>query len=383
MARDSPPGGQFNIQNSTSKIAPLFAANSTFKIQNSTSHLSAVRFTLSTMSNELIRIAQLGVGYWGPNLLRNLASNPRCRLVRVCDPSAERQKFVKGGHPSVDVAADPAAVIDDPGIDAVVIATPAGTHFDLAMRCLRSGKHVLVEKPLATSVAEVDQIAALAGEKGLIAMAAHTFLFNDAVRYLKKLIDSGDLGDIRYIYSRRVNLGRIRSDVDALWNLAPHDVSIIQYLLGDPVPVSTSRTGMDFIQPGIEDVTFLQITYPGKVMAQVHVSWLDPHKVREMTVVGSKKMVIYDDVADNKIAIYDMGIEPKAVLGERMDYDKPVPQQFIHRSGDIHIPKINFREPLKVEIDHFLDCIEGKEKCLTGPAHAREVVRILEAAGAA
>jgi predicted dehydrogenase len=168
--------------------------------------------------------------------------------------------------------------------------------------------------------------------------------------------------------------------VDALWNLAPHDVSIIQYLLGDPVPISISRTGMDFIQPGIEDVTFLQITYPRKVMAQVHVSWLDPHKVREMTVVGSKKMVIYDDMADNKIAIYDMGIETKAVLGEGMDYDKPVPLQFIHRSGDIHIPKINFREPLKVEIDHFLDCIEGKADCLTGPAHAREVVRILEQA---
>ena len=334
------------------------------------------------MSKELLRVAQLGVGYWGPNLLRNLALNPRCHLVRVCDLSSERRAFVMNGHPTVDVVADPGAIIGDPGIQAVVISTPAATHFDLAMRCLRAGKHVLVEKPLATSVAEVDKIAALAKENGRVAMAAHTFLFNDAVRHPKMLIDSGELGEIRYIYSRRLNLGRIRSDVDALWNLAPHDVSIIQYLLGDPVPVSISRTGMDFIQPGIEDVTFLQITYPGKIIAQVHVSWLDPHKVREMTVVGSKKMVIYDDVSDNKIAIYDMGIEAKAVLGERMDYDKPVPQQFVHRSGDIHIPKITFREPLQVEIDHFLDCIEGKSECLTGPAHAREVVRILETAGA-
>ena len=327
-----------------------------------------------------IRIAQLGVGYWGPNLLRNIASNSRCSLECVVDPSPERREFVEKHYPGTLTAQSPGAAIDNPSTSAVVIATPAATHFDLAMRCLRAGKHVLVEKPLAMSVAEVDQIAGLAAEKSLVVMAAHTFLFNDAVRYLKKLIDSGELGDIRYIYSRRVNLGRIRSDVDALWNLAPHDVSIIQYLLGDPIPVSISRTGMDFIQPGIEDVTFLQITYPGKVMAQVHVSWLDPHKVREMTVVGSKKMVVYDDVADNKIAIYDMGIEPKAMLGERMDYDKPVPQQFIHRSGDIHIPKISFREPLKVEIDHFLDCIEGKAQCLTGPAHAREVVGILEQA---
>jgi len=246
---------------------------------------------------------------------------------------------------------------------------------------LEAGKHVLVEKPLATSVAEVDQLAAVSAGNGLVVMAAHTFLYNDAVRYLKGLIESGELGEVRYIYSRRLNLGRIRSDVDALWNLAPHDVSIIQYLLDDQQPESVSRTGMAFIQPDIEDVTFLHIKYPGKIMAQVHVSWLDPHKVREMTVVGSKKMVVYDDVADNKIAVYDMGIEPKAVLGERMDYDKPVPMQFVHRSGDIHFPKINFREPLKVEIDHFLDCIEGKSECLTGPAHAREVVRILEASG--
>ena len=335
------------------------------------------------MQNRVLRVAQVGVGYWGPNLLRNLAASPRCRLVSVCDPSAERRAFVKAGYPSLEVRTDAQEVISDPEIEAVVIATPASTHFDLAMRCLAAGKHVLVEKPLATSVAEVDAIADLAARNGLVAMAAHTFLFNDAVRFLKKLVETGELGDIRYIYSRRLNLGRIRSDVDALWNLAPHDISIIQFLLNDAAPICIARTGMDFIQPGIEDVTFLQITYPGQVMAQVHVSWLDPHKVREMTVVGSKKMVIYDDVSDNKIAIYDMGIEAKAVLGERMDYDKPSALQFIHRSGDIHIPKINFREPLKVEIDHFLDCVEGKADCLTGPAHAREVVRILEEAGKA
>jgi predicted dehydrogenase len=200
------------------------------------------------------------------------------------------------------------------------------------------------------------------------------------VRHLKKLIADGELGEVRYIYSQRLNLGRVRSDVDALWNFAPHDVSIIQYLLGDPEPVSVTRQGMDYVQKGVDDVVFLHIVYPGQVMAHVHVSWLDPHKIRRMTVVGSKKMAVYDDVADEKIAIYDKGITPRAVLGEKMDYDAAPPLTFDLRSGDILLPKINFVEPLKVEIDHFLDCIATGKPCLTGTAHAREVVRILSCA---
>jgi predicted dehydrogenase len=166
--------------------------------------------------------------------------------------------------------------------------------------------------------------------------------------------------------------------VDALWNLGPHDVSIVQYLLNDAQPESISRRGMDYVQPGIEDVVFLDVVYPGKVMVHVHVSWLDPLKVRRMVVVGTKKMVVYDDVADDKIAIYDKGIEPKAKLGERMDYDKGAIASFHHRSGDILLPKIDFREPLRMELDHFLDCVANGTPCVTGPAHAREVVRILE-----
>ena len=323
-------------------------------------------------------VAQAGVGYWGPNILRNLTASARCRVKTVADMSEDRRSFVAGLYPGVATVSDAAAILDDPEIDAVVIATPAATHFDLAMRCLAAGKHILVEKPFATKVEEVDQIAAEAAKAGRVAMAAHTFIFNDAVRYLKSLIDSGELGDVRYIYSQRLNLGRIRADVDALWNFAPHDVSIIQYLLGDPVPVSVVRQGMDYVQQGIDDVVFLHLVYPNKVMAHIHVSWLDPHKVRQMTVVGSKKMAVYDDVADNKIAIYDKGIEPRAVLGQRMDYDQPQPTQFMHRSGDILLPKIEFREPLKLEIDHFFDCIQKGTHCLTGPAHAREVVGILE-----
>jgi len=326
----------------------------------------------------MINIAQIGVGYWGPNLLRNLAGSKRCQVAAVVDLSEERRAFVRSLYPAAAVGSDVDPVLADPTIDAVVVVTPAATHFDLVTRALRAGKHVLVEKPMASSVAEVEAIAVEVEKGGRIAMVGHTFLFNPAVRFLKSLIDSGELGEIRYIYSQRLNLGRIRSDVDALWNLGPHDVSIIQYLLGDPEPAAVKRTGMDFIQKGVDDVVFLNIEYPGKVLAHVHVSWLDPHKVRCLTVVGSKKMVIYDDVAEHKIAVYDKGIEPKAVLGERMDYDHSAPTSFIHRSGEVRYPAIAWQEPLKAEIDHFFDCIEGKAECLTGPKHAAEVVRILE-----
>ena len=325
----------------------------------------------------MIRIAQIGVGYWGPNLLRNLASSPRCSLTHVVEKSADRRAFVSASYPTVTTVEDAGEVFASAEIDAVVISTPAQTHHALAVAALAAGKHVLIEKPMATSTAEVDEIAQLAKETGRVAMVGHTFLYNPAVRYLKALIDAGELGEIRYIYSQRLNLGRIRSDVDALWNLAPHDISIIQYLLDNPAPSAVHRTGMDFVQKGIDDVVFLTIAYPGKILAHVHVSWLDPHKVRSLTVVGSKKMAVYDDMAEHKIAIYDKGIEPKAVLGESMDYDQMRPPAFVHRSGDIHFPAIPWQEPLRLEIDHFLDCIEGRTGCLTGPDHAREVVRIL------
>lgn len=325
----------------------------------------------------MIRIAQIGVGYWGPNLLRNLTSSPRCRLTHVAEKSAARRAFVSSSYPAIATLEDADAVFASDDIDAVVVSTPAQTHYALTVAALAAGKHVLVEKPMATSTSEVDTIGHLAREKGLVAMVGHTFLYNPAVRYLKGLITAGELGEVRYIYSQRLNLGRIRSDVDALWNLAPHDISIIQYLLDNPTPTAVHRTGMDFVQKEIDDVVFLNIEYPDKVLAHVHVSWLDPHKVRSLTVVGSKKMAIYDDMAEHKIAIYDKGIEPKAVLGESMDYDQLRPPAFVHRSGDIHFPAIQWQEPLRLEIDHFLDCIEGSAQCLTGPEHAREVVRIL------
>jgi len=325
----------------------------------------------------MLKIAQIGVGYWGPNLLRNLVSNKRCQVTQVMDLSEERRNFVKSLYPSINVVSEINSILEDRNLDGVIIATPVFTHYDLATKVLNAGKHILVEKPLARSVAEVEEIGRIANSNKLVAMAGHTFLYNAAVRYVKTLIDSGELGDIRYIYSQRLNLGRIRSDVDALWNLAPHDISIIQYWLNDPVPVSVVKRGIGYIQNGISDVVFMNIIYPNNIMANIHVSWLDPGKVRTMTVVGSKKMVVYDDVSDNKIAIYDKGIDQKAVLGEKMDYDNNSYPAFSLRSGDVLLPKIDFQEPLKVEINHFFDCIEKGVECLTGTEHAKKVVEIL------
>ncbi|EFK11584.1 oxidoreductase, NAD-binding domain protein [delta proteobacterium NaphS2] len=325
----------------------------------------------------MINVAQIGVGYWGPNLLRNLVANENCRVKIVVETSEERRKFVKSTYPSVDTSDSLDSVLNDSAISAVVISTPVATHFDIAMKILRAGKHVLVEKPMATSLEEVEQIGSLAESNSLVAMVGHTFLYNSAVRYVKQIIEDGDLGDIRYIYSQRINLGRVRSDVDALWNLAPHDISIIQYWLGDAEPLSTSRSGMAYVQQGIDDVVFLNVFYPKSIMANIHVSWLDPHKIRKMTVVGSKKMLVYDDIADNKIAIYDKGIDRMAVLGENMDFDDPGMFSFDHRSGDVLLPKITWQEPLKVEVSHFVDCIQNGTECLTGIEHAKKVVQIL------
>jgi predicted dehydrogenase len=328
----------------------------------------------------MINIAQIGVGYWGPNLLRNLMANEQCSVSMVVDISSERRDFVQKLYPAVRVTGDIDKLLHDSEISAVVIAAPVASHFELAMKALNAGKHLLVEKPLARSVAEVEQIGKLANGNNRVVMVGHTFLFNAAVRYVKKLVDSGELGEIRYIYSQRLNLGRIRSDVDALWNFAPHDISIIQYWLGDPEPLSVVRRGVAYIQENIDDVVFLNIVYPNKIMANIHVSWLDPLRVRSMIIVGSKKMIVYDDTAENKIAIYDKGIDRMAVLGENMDFDNQNYRVFNHRSGDVLLPKINFQEPLKVEIDHFIDCIENGTECITGIDHAKKVVKILEKA---
>lgn len=330
------------------------------------------------MSEKQITLAQIGCGYWGPNLLRNFSAQQDCWVKYVVDLSAERRSYVETNFPRTRAIADLETAMDDPEIDAIIVATPAASHHQLAKQALESGKHIFVEKPLATSTKQADDLVALAAARSLTLMAGHTFLYNAAVRYAKKLLDEGELGELYYIYSQRLNLGQVRSDVNAWWNLAPHDVSILLYLMKDELPVSVSATGVSYIQPGIEDVVFATLQWASGVCAHLHVSWLDPGKVRKMTFVGRRKMVIYDDVGDDKITVFDKGVDRVPKIGERMDYDQ-YNYQLVHRTGDVWLPRISFQEPLKEEAGHFLECLRSGQSPLSGPRHARDVVAVLEA----
>lgn len=331
------------------------------------------------MADGTITIAQIGCGYWGPNVLRNFSAQQNCWVKFVAEINPERQAYVRANFPRSEVTASLDAVLNDPEIDAVIVATPASSHYALAKQVLESGKHVFVEKPLATSTTEADELVKLAEQAGKTLMVGHTFLYNAAVRYARKLLSEDELGQLYYIYSQRLNLGQVRSDVNAWWNLAPHDVSILMYFMNGELPVSVSAVGVSYIQPGIEDVVFATLKWASGVTGHIHVSWLDPGKIRKMTLVGSRKMVVYDDVGDDKIMIFDKGVDRVPKIGERMDYDQSGSYQLIHRTGDILLPKISFQEPLKTEAGHFLDCLRKGEQPLTGPKHARDVVAVLEA----
>lgn len=329
--------------------------------------------------SEKITIGQIGCGYWGPNVLRNFSAQPGCWVKYVAEINPERQAYVRANFPRSQVVSQLDALLSDSEVDAVVVATPAASHHALAKQVLESGKHVFVEKPLATSTEQADELVNLAAASGKTLMVGHTFLYNAAVRYAKKLLADESLGQLYYIYSQRLNLGQVRSDVNAWWNLAPHDVSILMYLMNDERPVSVSAVGVSYIQPGIEDVVFATLKWASGVTGHIHVSWLDPGKIRKMTLVGSRKMVVYDDVSDDKIKVYDKGVDRVPKIGERMDYDQSGDYQLIHRTGDILLPKIAFQEPLKTEAAHFLQCLRDGQQPLTGPQHARDVVAVLEA----
>jgi predicted dehydrogenase len=333
----------------------------------------------SPMKNKEIRIAQLGCGYWGPNLLRNFSAQPSCHVRWVAEQDPKRRAYVESNYPKTQTTESWEQAVHDPDVDAIIIATPAATHYALGKAALEAGKHIFVEKPLATTVAEADDLVQLAESRGRTLMLGDTFLYNAAVRHLKKLVDAGELGKVYYVYSQRLNLGRIRTDVNAWWNLAPHDISILLYLMDWELPVSVSARGFDYVQPGIEDVVFASLVWANGVTGHIHVSWLDPGKIRKMTVVGNRKMVVYDDVADDKIAVFDKGIDRVAKLGEGMDYDHFNNYQLLHRQGDVLLPRIDFQEPLKVEASHFLESIRLGRPPLTGPMHGRSAVAILEA----
>ena len=322
-----------------------------------------------------VTLAQFGCGYWGPNLLRNFSALPDCRVKYVVEHSAERRAFVVANYPQTIPLDVMETVLADPEVDAVVIATPASTHFDLTKTVLDSGKHVMVEKPMAMTLTDADELTELAAARRRVLMVGHTFLYNDAVAYLRDLVASGDLGQIYYLYAQRLNLGVIRSDVNAMWNLAPHDISIINYILNDQ-PVSVSATGKAYIQHGIEDVVFMNASFASGVHASVHVSWLDPNKIRQLTVVGSRKMVVYDDIANDKITIYDKGIDRHT---QAHPFDDPQPARLVHRSGDISLPQIDFKEPMRTEAKHFLDCVRTGQAPRSDGANGRDVVAVLEA----
>ncbi|MBI4300131.1 MAG: Gfo/Idh/MocA family oxidoreductase [Chloroflexi bacterium] len=319
----------------------------------------------------MTRVAVIGCGYWGPNLVRNF--HQLGSLAACCDLSAERLKGIERLYPGVRTTQDLQGLLDDPAIDAVVIATPARTHFSLARQALLAGKHVLVEKPLAMSSDEAGELIAAARKAQRALMVGHTFEYNPAVHKMKEYLRDGTLGDLFYVYSTRVNLGRVQQDLNALWSIMPHDISILVYLL-DALPEAVSAHGASYVTPGVEDVVFMYLRFPDGVSAHVHGSWLDPGKVRRMTLVGSRKMVIYDDIDNEaRLKVYDKG-----VLKTGADIHGEF-QLRLH-SGDIYIPQISMAEPLRNECAHFLECIDGNKTPVSDGESGLRVIRVLEAA---
>lgn len=321
-----------------------------------------------------ITVGVIGCGYWGPNLIRNLRSLPECQLKLVCDLNKQRLKHMKAIYPEVETTTDYEHLLNGANLDAVVIATSVKLHYKMAKESLLAGKHTFVEKPLATSSAECEELVALAKEKGLVLMVGHTFLFSAAVRKIKELVHKGDIGDIRYISCRRLNLGLFQKDINVAWDLAPHDISIILHIM-EEFPLYVNCQGHAHVRPGIEDVSNMSLTFRKGRFATVQSSWLDPRKVREMTIVGSRRMIVYDDVQPlEKLRIYDTRVETPP------HYDTFGEFQFSYHYGDSYVPYIKQEEPLKVECQHFLDCIANGTTPMTGGQQGAEVVRILEAA---
>ncbi|MBI4786367.1 MAG: Gfo/Idh/MocA family oxidoreductase [Chloroflexi bacterium] len=322
---------------------------------------------------EPTRVGLIGYGYWGPNLARNFHQLPQANLVAIADLDAKRlEEPARLYH--ARTYTDYRELLADLTLDAIAISTPARTHFEIASAALEHGKHVLVEKPLAVSSDEARQLIALAERKGRVLMTGHTFEHNPAVWKMRELVQQRAIGDVYYIYANRVNLGRVQRDINALWSIAPHDISILLYVLG-AMPLDVSARGATYISEKVEDVVFVTLTFPNKILAHVHASWLDPSKTRQMTIVGSEKMIVYDDVdAEAKLRIYDKGVyKHGSAFGES--------QLKIH-SGDIYIPKIDMSEPLRNECAHFIECVRDNKCPRTDGENGLRVVRVLEAAQA-
>ncbi len=321
------------------------------------------------MSERSLRIAVAGLGYWGPNLARNFAALPGCELAWCCDPSSEARERVAGRFPQARLTGDLDEVLADPALDAVALATPVPTHADFAVRVLEAGKHCFVEKPLAQSVADAERAVAAAEAAGRVLMVGHLLEYHPGVQRLKQLTDSGELGDrIYYIYGNRLNLGKLRADENALWSLGAHDVSVVLYL-ADEEPWEVIAHGESYVQEGVEDVVFCFLRFPSGLSAHLHLSWLDPHKERRFTVVGSRRMATFDDMAiEGKLQIFDKGF----------DQDSTSYGEYITRTGDIFSPSIPNVEPLRVECEHFLECVRSGRRPRSDGASGLRVVRVLE-----
>lgn len=322
----------------------------------------------------MTRVGVIGCGYWGPNLLRNLLALKNCEVAGACDKDERRRRYIETQYPGVRTTSDYHDFLADPDLDAVVIATPIRTHGPLACEFLQAGKHVFVEKPLAENTETALRMIRTAAAHGRRLMVGHTFIYSSPVRLIRDLIESGELGDILYINSRRLNLGLFQSDINVTWDLAPHDLSIILSWL-DTSPKYVSCRGAAHFQKGIEDVTDLTLIFPDDVFVCIQSSWVDPRKVREMTIVGTKKMVVYDDTESlEKVRVYDKHVDTPP------HYDTYAEFHFSYHYGDVSIPYLRQLEPLRVEMQHFLDCIGNGGACLSGGEEGLEVVRILERA---
>jgi len=322
-------------------------------------------------TSSLPSVGVVGAGNWGKNHLRNFASLPTCRVDTVCDRDPKILERVKTQYPDIYVTDDFDAMLARTRLDAVVIASSAVTHAPLGLRALESGRDVFLEKPMALSTMDAEALRDTAAKKERVLMVGHLLLFHPAVEMLKSLSTEGELGEIHYINSERVNLGQIRKDENALWSFAPHDISIVD-LLFDEQPVSVSARGGAYIREGVEDVVFLNVKYPKEKMAHIHVSWLNPHKIRATTVVGSKKMAVFDDMeASEKIRVYDKGVDTP----DFVSFDQAPSLRF----GDIWIPRLKMNEPLRIECQHFIDCVVDRKKPRTDADSGVTVVKILEA----
>jgi len=320
----------------------------------------------------MINVAVAGLGYWGPNLVRNFNACADTTVVRLCDTDPVRLGAIRRQYPNATCTTSFAEVVDDPTVDAVAIATPVSTHYELARSVLEAGKHVLVEKPLAGSVADAERLVALAKHVRRVLMVDHVFVHSPSVQKMAELIQSGEVGDVLFIDSVRINLGLMQHDVNVLWDLAPHDVSIIDHLIGRP-PRSVVALGSS--HGGLEDVAYLHLDYGDKLLASVHVNWLSPVKVRYFLVGGSRRSLLYDELNfSERVKVYDRGVDvsndPEGIRQVLISY----------RSGDVFSPRLDGKEPLSKLVEHFVDCIAGRAVPISSGEHGLRVVRVLDAA---